>query len=106
MTLRDRNIPAITLRHMHRAERAGGAECKGELSPGFQLGGKVFSLDIPSYRTTGWDNFFGSPDDSKSPPAVNSRGHNAGLQASTWKRANFCFQKGVQRSGIFSLEGG
>jgi hypothetical protein len=61
MTLRDRNIPAITLRHMHRAERAGGAECKGELSPGFQLGGKVFSLDIPSYRTTGWDNFFGSP---------------------------------------------
>jgi hypothetical protein len=51
MTLRDRNIPAITLRHMHRAERAGGAECKGELSPGFQLGGKVFSLDIPSYRT-------------------------------------------------------
>jgi hypothetical protein len=53
MTLRDRNIPAITLRHMHRAERAGGAECKGELSPGFQLGGKVFSLDIPSYRTEG-----------------------------------------------------
>jgi hypothetical protein len=61
MTLRDRNIPAITLRHMHRAERAGGAECKGELSPGFQLGGKVFSLDIPSYRTTGWAEFFGSP---------------------------------------------
>jgi hypothetical protein len=69
MTLRDRNIPAITLRHMHRAERAGGAECKGELSPGFQLGGKVFSLDIPSYRTAGWTDLFGSPDDFNSPLA-------------------------------------
>jgi len=34
-----------------------------------QLEGELFSLDIPSHRTTGWADFFGSPNDLEKLPA-------------------------------------
>ena len=39
-----------------------------------QLEGEVFSLDIPSYRTAGWPDFFGSPKISEEPLLVNMTG--------------------------------
>jgi hypothetical protein len=60
--------------------RGSGAECRDHILGTLQLEGELFSLDIPSHRTAGWADFFGSPNDFEKPPAVDSRGHNGGLQ--------------------------
>jgi len=48
-----------------------GAECREPILGALQLEGEIFSLDIPSHRTIGWADFFGSPNDFEYPPVVN-----------------------------------
>jgi hypothetical protein len=56
-------------RHHALAQRVVvGAECRDHILGALQLEGEIFSLDIPSHRTAGWDNFFGSPNDLENPP--------------------------------------
>jgi len=49
------------LRHHPPAQRVAGAECRDPILAPLQLGGELFSLDIPSHRTSGWAEMFGSP---------------------------------------------
>ena len=59
--------------------RGRGAECREPILGARQLEGEIFSLDIPSHRTTGWADLFGSPNDfekpPESPPVVNGPAH-------------------------------
>ena len=56
------------LRHHPLAQRVAGAECRDQFSRPFSFEGELFSLDIPSHRTTGWPDFFGSPNNVEKPP--------------------------------------
>src|SRR5438477_9186040 len=51
--------------------RGSGAECRDHILGTLQLEGELFSLDIPSHRTGGWPDFFGSPKISEISPLVN-----------------------------------
>ena len=53
--------------------RGSGAECRDHILGALQLEGELFSLDIPSHRTGGWPDFFGSPADLGGYPIVNGR---------------------------------
>jgi len=56
-------------RHHALAQRvAGGLNARDHILGPLQLEGEIFSLDIPSHRTTGWANLFGSPDDLEKLP--------------------------------------
>jgi hypothetical protein len=52
----------------HRHSAWQGAECREPILGARQLEGEIFSLDIPSHRTGGWADFFGSPNDLEKPP--------------------------------------
>jgi hypothetical protein len=56
-------------RHHALAQRvAGGLNARDHILGPLQLEGEIFSLDIPSHRTPGWSDFFGSPNDLERPP--------------------------------------
>src|SRR5260370_41816245 len=86
------------LRHHPLAQRVAGAECRDQFSRPFSSRENYFLLTFPLIEPEGGPICLGPRTILKSPPAVNSQGHNAGLQANTWKRANFCFRSSVQIS--------
>ena len=61
-------ISHAVLRHDAPAKREReGLDAKANFRPASARWG-IISLDIPFYRTTGWPDFFGSPNDLEKPP--------------------------------------
>ena len=58
-------------RHHALAQRVAGGlglNARDHILGPLQLEGEIFSLDIPSHRTAGWPDFFGSPNDLEKAP--------------------------------------